>query len=151
MESTQVPSYNAQKSNFIFSDDLGIVKSYCWVHLSCVNYNPLLSLVQKSVKGFNEIDKENFGKECIVCQTNHGLVSECYHKDCKVKFHIECARRANLTLVNNYSKYQIYCADHTPMIRKNLFLTSEKILEEALSKYIRALKKYLYYNNVISL
>ena len=118
-----------------------------WAHLSCMFWNSKLDFRQGVLKNHQKTTEKDFSSKCNICEkSNHGIVVKCKIEGCKFKFHVECARRAKLTMGNSNSFYRgncIFCPEHTPLPLKKLIVTENKRTKEDIKKYLKMLKRYL--------
>lgn len=145
------PYYKYQELDFHFTpEELAQepAPTTMWIHMSCMYWIPEIyfnnSQFPIDVRNLKGIDKEKFRETCIICGTTVGACVKCSAEDCQVKFHVECARRANihLELVTEYqTKFNIHCAAHTPRLLSNLISANNKKTQEEVVKFYKYLQR----------
>lgn len=98
---------------------------YHWVHHSCSMWMPGPQVTPRTPVKMTRLDYSKFNIGCVICgkkgiQT--GAVIKCYRHDCKIYFHVECAKRATYCMEierktgpNSREKvYKIFCESHRP-------------------------------------
>lgn len=123
-----------------------------WAHLSCIFWNSKLEFKTGILKNYQKINEKDFFAKCDICQKKkQGLVVKCKIEGCKFRFHVECARRAKLTMGNSSTFYRgncIFCPEHTPLPLKKQILTENKRTKEDIKKYLKILKRFLNNNEI---
>ena len=109
-------------------------------HLNTIN------IEKYQLTGLKDIDQSMFGWECGACSMRGGTCLKCHSEDCNQRFHIECAKRAGLTIESQNSEhkdYIIFCETHTPLkFKKEIELTQKKSRNEII-KFSKNMKKQL--------
>lgn len=147
------PYYDFQTLNFEFTpDELRQEPSphYMWIHMSCMYWIPEIyfnnSQFPIDARNLKGIDKEKFKQVCTICQSSVGACVSCSTEGCDVKFHVECARRANvhLEMVTEYqTKFNIHCTAHTPRLLSNLIGANAKKNQEEVIKFYKYVQRLL--------
>lgn len=127
-----------------------------WMHMTCMYWIPEIyfdnsqnPIEAKNVKG---IDREKFRQTCSICQTSIGVCIKCSDESCKVQFHPECARRANIHLemiIQYQTKFNIHCHEHTPKLLSNLIQSECKKTQEEIVKYYKYLQKLFKCSDIV--
>lgn len=132
---------------------------YCWVHVSCALWNPLIIINdfenKEDIKSkyfkmldIESIDIQKFNEICMICnKAGQGPVLKCENPKCTCQFHVECARinkyHLECFLTEEGFKYYIYCHTHRPLeFLKNLEFKNQKKVEDIL-KFAEIIEKYL--------
>ena len=122
-------------ANDLFSDN--IKDSTQWVHLTCSLWIPELnvSFENRAEVNFKRINPKRYRLRCTICKVTGKCCIQCANKDCKVAFHVECARSSGYCLNKIENKGRLaYCSDHDPR------RTKLKLQEEAAFAYKEILK-----------
>lgn len=99
--------------------------------------------------GLKNISQGRFGWDCSICCMNNGAVLNCSYENCYKTFHIECAKRSELTLESQNQEHRdfiLYCETHTPLKFKKEVEISRKRTRNEIIKYVKHLKKVLKQN-----
>ena len=155
---TQECYYDYTQLDFNFnSDELKDepIPEYVWIHLSCLYWipeiffdNSVSPFEPKNIKG---IDKEKYKSICSICNTNIGVCVKCSYEKCDVKFHVECARKANIHLemvIEHNTKFNIHCAEHTTKLIYNLIQSEDKKTQNEIIKFYKYLQRFAKSNGV---
>ena len=128
---------------------------YTWIHMSCLYWIPELCfdnceypLEPKNIKG---IDKEKYKTICSICNTNIGVCVKCVNEKCEIRFHVECARRANIHLemiIEHNTKFNIHCHQHTTKLIYNLIKSEHRKTQEEVIKFYKYLQKFAKSNSL---
>jgi len=105
--------------------------------------------VMTDIEGFNNISKDRFRYECLVCQKKSGTIVNCDKGQCKKAFHPECALRAKYFLDvrevdTSQLGYFIFCEKHTPLKLRRTLETKEKKYRDDLTKFCKSIEKYYF-------
>jgi hypothetical protein len=97
---------------------------YHWVHHSCSLWMPGPQVTPRTPVKMNKLDYSKFFTGCVICckkGPNIGAVIKCTKQDCKIFFHVECAKRANYCMEiekktgpSREKVYKIFCESHRP-------------------------------------
>lgn len=70
-----------------------------------------------------KIPNKNWGQECSLCSSRHGVPIECSARGCKAAYHTTCAIRGKLKMQAIFGKnfkggikLRSYCKDHSPTV-----------------------------------
>jgi hypothetical protein len=99
--------------------------------------------------GLKNISQGRFGWDCSICCSNNGAVLTCSYENCYKTFHIECAKRSELTLESQNHEHRdfiLFCETHTPLRFKKEVEISRKRTRNEIIKYVKHLKKVLKQN-----
>lgn len=79
-----------------------------------------------------KIPNKNWGQECSLCSSRHGVPIECSARGCKIAYHTTCAIRGKLKMQaifgKNYKggiKLRSYCKQHSPSVSVNNGILSQ--------------------------
>lgn len=79
-----------------------------------------------------KIPNKNWGQECSLCSSRHGVPIECSARGCKTAYHTTCAIRGKLKMQaifgKNYKggiKLRSYCKQHSPSVTVNNGILSQ--------------------------
>lgn len=152
------PYYDFQTLNFEFTPEelrQEPAPHYMWIHMSCMYWIPEIyfnnSQFPIDARNLKGVEKEKFKNKCSICQTSVGACVSCSTEGCDVKFHVECARRANvhLEMVTEYqTKFNIHCTAHTPRLLSNLISANAKKNQEEVVKFYKYVQRLLRSCNV---
>ena len=126
-----------------------------WIHMSCLYWIPEIffdnSVSPLEPKNIKAIEKDKFKSVCSVCNRAVGVCVKCVNETCDVKFHVECARKANIHLemiIEHTTKFIIHCPQHTTKLVYNLIQSEHKKTQEEIIKFYKYLQRFAKSNNV---
>lgn len=155
-ESSELPAiedliYDFYKESFVFSEEQlrdEPLPKYVWSHMSCLYWLPDVYVKpignNFEVRNLSQINRNLFTSRCELCKMVDGACINCSHESCYVTFHVECARRAKLHLfIKSTGAHVGFCADHTPLLFRNVMCIQERREKEEIFKMIRTIRRFL--------
>lgn len=96
--------------------------------------------------GLKDISRASLEWECQVCRKKEGASLKCYKRECGRRFHVECAKRAGLTIeaqTTEHRDFILFCEEHTPLRFKKEIAATRKRSRNEIVKFAKNLKKKL--------
>jgi len=86
---------------FLCPESTGIMKKVDnkWFHIDCVNWTPEIYFEDdlKTRIYLKALNNERFQSlKCKICEKKEGSCIQCDYKDCKISFHVRCAKQIGL-------------------------------------------------------
>lgn len=110
------------------------------------NYLSGLNMNKYQLTGLKDVSKSSLHWQCQACKMVEGATLKCYSAECTQKFHVECAKRAGLTIEAQTSEHKdfiLFCEAHTPLKFKKEIQIMRKRSRNEIVKFAKNLKKKL--------
>lgn len=105
-----------------------------------------LNTKKYQLTGLKDVSKGSLHWQCQACKLVEGATLKCYSRECTQRFHVECAKRAGLTIeaqTPEHKDFILFCEAHTPLkFKKEIEITRKRSRNEIV-KFAKNLKKKL--------
>lgn len=118
-----------------------------WCHLSCLQWLPGLGVNAKGrtirARGIEQLTRQSFEEICDVCHLANGVCAPCNRSGCEAKFHVECGRRARLSLLYEPQGLPVaYCPPHSPLLFSEALADDRVMIKHLIIRGIRAVTAF---------
>lgn len=112
-----------------------------WIHFSCGFWNSI-PYKNQNFYHLDNLESENSKYKCYICQKVEGFCVKCRDKNCQNRFHVECARRCDLYLmeIRESPHFIIFCGDHIPLKLNKVIKDRDIMAIEDIDKFLYKLK-----------
>ena len=111
------------------------------------------TVTPKTPVKLKKIELKRFDLLCIICGTkNKGGCIQCQYKQCKISFHVECARRSNYfleveRLENRGRNFRSFCEKHRPLKMVKELEERDRQAHEEVYKFAKVIDRCLEVQN----